>query len=315
MDFKRILKRLSHQWQVKLYLFFLAVLLWGFVVINKSYETVVSVDLIPINVQDGKLIVSEIPEHVKVRFTGTGKDLILMQYVSKPRLELNMETIQHFYDYPLRVNQVILSPDLEAIPMTVISPETVKVVLEDMLVRRVRIVPNIDVDPHPGYTFATEPYVLPDTCTITGPRSIVRRMQTITTESYKAKDVKKSIREEIALSLPDSLHLSAQPGMVTLVAEMDKIAERDIKTIKIGVIRLPHDSNLAIDPPELDMRVSGPAKRLARLTADSIQVYVDFSKWNPETRECVPEFNLPEGIEWVQSNPEKVRIVVEVNTP
>ncbi len=315
MNFRKIVKRMKHQWQIKLYLFLLACLLWIFVVINKSYETVVPVKLDTINLREGKLVVSDLPDYVTMRFTGSGKDLIMMKYFNEPRLELNLHTIQHFFDYPIRVNQVILSPELDAIPMTVVSPETVKVVLEDLLERRVRVEPIVDLATQPGYTLLSEPYVLPDSVTISGPRSVVRRMQSVQTERAEFSKARKTIQEELELAIPDSLHVTAKPDKVLLTVEVDKIAQRAIRGVPVGVIRLPRGRNITLEPAMLDVTVTGPAKRLARLTADSIQAYFDFSQWDPETRAYPVEFNLPDGISDAQPDPEEIEVFMGVDSP
>ncbi len=310
--FQRIIKAVTRQWKMKLYLFSLAVILWFFVINNQTYETVIDIDLLPVKVKPNKVLVSEIPEKVEVRFTGKGKDLLILNHIQQAYLELDLHTINYFFDYPIRLTQIVIPHGLDVTAEAIVAPETVKVILEDELLKRVPVIPRADLQLQPGYMLVGSIKAEPDSVDISGPKNQMRNLRNIETEELALEKIKQDVNENIPLALPSPDQMSVNPHSVSILATVDKIAQRKLERIPVGAVRIPHGRRVSLEPPSINVTLKGSARRLAKITPDSIDAYVNLNRWNPEQKLYTPEFNLPPGLELISSNPDQVRVRVEV---
>ncbi len=312
---QKIADLIKFQWRTKFYLFLLAIVLWIFVVFSQVYETVLDVPVVSSHIKPQKVIVSDVPETASVRFSGKGGDLIILKYASTPEIVLDMSTINYFFDYPMKTSYLNIPPGLNVTPLAIISPETVKVVLEDELLVRLPVRPKATINTEPGYTLVGAIRGNPDTVTVSGPKSEVRKLRFVTNDTITFDKVKKDISEEVGVVIESAEHASAYPATFELKADIDRIGERKISRIPIGAIRVPRGRRVLTEPSSIRVVIRGPSRRLAGLTVDSISAYVNLNFKPPETKKIQPTVNLPSGIELVSIVPEEVQVRVEVSTP
>lgn len=303
-------KKLKRNWQLKLYMLVLAIILWFFVVANQTYETVMDVPLKVVDMKPEKVLVSDLPGAVSVRFSGVGKDLLIMKYIQSPRVELDIHTINYFYDYPVRTEFVVVPSQLEVNPLYIVGPDTVKIRLEDELVRRVPVNPQVTVKPMPGYMLSGPVTTIPDSVTVVGPRSEVRRIRAVRTEEMALEGVDKSTQESVPLTQPGE-NITLVPENVRATVQVDKIAERIIQRVPVELTGVPEGRGVLLEPASIDVNLRGPATRLAQMTKDSIGVWLDLSEWGPDSNRLVPEIRIPEGVDVLGTSPERVRVRLE----
>jgi len=308
----KIIKLLSYQWQIKAYLFILACALWVFVVTNQIYEIELEVPLVTRKIKPGKIIVSELPPTANIRVSGRGKDLLFLKHIKHPRLELDLHTINYFFDFPVEPEMVTIPPGINATVHAIIEPETLKVILEDEKSVLVPVVPDVSVHLLPGYTQVGLIRTYPESVRVAGPNSLIRKLKHASTQETVFEKVKKSIEASAPVQLTDTKLLHVSPQNVKILIEIDKLAERKIGPVLVGAIRIPHGRNVSFEPSTIKVVLKGPARRLAGLSPDSVDAYINLSKWSSDKRSYSPEFNLPFGIELVKTSPEQVRVRMEV---
>ena len=307
---KTILHRLSRNWQVKLYMFLLAILLWFFVVTHQVYETGIEIPLDIVDIKPSKILVSDVPQTVSVRFAGPGKDLLILKYIQPARLELDIHTINYFYDYPILTDYVVVPPGVAVEPLYIIGPDTVNIRLEDEMIQRLPVIPRVEVQPEAGYILSKPVATSPESVTVSGPQSLVRRLRQIETEERIFVGLKETTEQEIPLVLPSD-RMRIIPNQVRSLITIDKIGERLIQRVPVVARQVPFGRTVVLEPSTVDLRVQGPAERLANLTVDSLMVYIDLRRWRADVRDYTPGISLPEGIELHDMNPDLVRIRLE----
>ena len=305
-----IVQRLKRNWQVKLYMFILAILLWFFVVTNQTYETGIDVPLDIVDMKSDKILVSDVPATVSVRFAGPGKDLLILKYIQPARLELDIHTINYFYDYPILTDYVVVPPGVAVDPLYIIGPDTVNIRLEDLLIQRLPVVPRVEVQPEAGYIVSRPVSTSPESVTVSGPQSLVRRLRRIETEERIFVGLKTTTEQEIPIVLPDE-RMRVTPTQVRSKIEIDKIGERLIQRVPITPRQVPFGRSAILEPSTVDVRVQGPSERLAQLTVDSLSVFLDLRRWSATVRDYEPSVTLPQGIELQNLNPDLVRVRLE----
>jgi len=289
----------------------LAIFLWLFVVLNQQYETAIDIPLNIVEMKTNKVLISEVPENVAVKFSGSGKDLLILKYIQQASVDLDIHTINYFYDYPIQMEFIVTPPALDVEPLYLIGPDTAMIRLEDQLVKRIPVIPNITVRSEPGYTLGGSITTIPDSVTVSGPQTVVRRLRRIETEERSYEGLQAPMEDVVSI-IEVGKKVIIAPSHVRVNIPVDKISERVITQIPVTTSRIIPGRRILLEPSIVDVRVLGPASRLSDLTADSIVVNVDLDRWRSNVRDYEPHITLPDGIEFVSVNPNKVRVRVEI---
>jgi YbbR domain-containing protein len=306
-SFRKIFKN----WQVKLYMIILAFFLWIFVVTNQNYETTLNVPLQVVDLRPGKVLISDLPEFVRIRYSGSGKDLLFMKYIQQGRFELDIHTINYFYDYPLLMEFLVIPPGLNVEPLFIIEPDTVIIRLEDELLKRVPVRPLIEAEPSAGHVIVGNIRTIPDSVTLSGPRTLVRRVRYVETEEMNLTNLSETIQIETVIQQLDP-KIIIIPSIAIANINIEKIGERTINRIQVKVINVPPGRRIILEPSTIDLEIKGPTGVLARMTSDSVNVVLDLSNWIPNIRDYSPEISVPDQVEYVGHKPDRVRVRVEV---
>ena len=306
----RLLKKFPKDWQLKIYMFLLAVLLWTFVVTNQVYEVVMDVPLDIVDMKPNKVLVSDVPQSIPVRFSGVGKDLLILKYIQPSRIELDIHTINYFYDYPLRTAFVSVPPGLDVQPIAIVGQDTMNIRLEDVLERILPVRPIVQAEPALGYMISGDVNTTPDSVTVYGPQSAVRRLRIVQTDTARFQGLDKTTQDNVQLS-PLGTNIRITPSSVRVTIPVDKIAERRMPRISVKAQGTPLGREVLMEPSTVDVTLGGPAKRLATMTSDSIGALVDLYNWDPSVREYPVSLTLPPGIESVDIEPARIRIHLE----
>ncbi len=304
-------KKIFRNWQVKLYMIILAFFLWIFVVTNQNYETTLDVPIQVIDMRPGKVLISDLPEHVRIRYSGSGKDLLFMKYIQQGRFEIDIHTINYFYDYPLEMEFLVIPPGLNVEPLFIIEPDTVKIRLEDELLKRVPIRALITTEPSPGHVVVGGVTTTPDSVTISGPRTLVRRVRYVESEELSLSNLNENIQREISIQ-PLDQKIIIVPSIAIANINVERIGERTINRVPIELINIPPGRHIILEPSTVDVDFKGPTGILAKMTSDSINVVIDLSNWRPNIRDYSPDITVPDQVEYVGHKPDRVRVRVEV---
>ena len=282
----------------------LAIFLWLFVVTGREYEEVEKIPLVIANLKPDKMLVNEIPKEVEVRFRGSGRALLGLHVFTKAVVELNLSTINFFYDYPLSIDLVEISSGGGLTPLEIVRPDSVRIILDEIHQAELRVIPDMYIKPAAGFIQVGEVKVSPAKLKVTGPFQVLSAIKRITTERVEFKEAKRNIREKVPLHFPHP-KVSAEIQEVTITADIEKLTEMLFKNISVRVLNPPTDIEVQLHPPAVAVKISGPLSVLKKITPDQIAVTVDFPRREMEEITGLhPIVKLPEGAELISVAPD-----------
>ncbi|MDP8240613.1 MAG: hypothetical protein P9X24_16095 [Candidatus Hatepunaea meridiana] len=298
--------------RVKLGLFILATLLWFLVVSQRSYEHSLTIPIQITGLKSGKLIVSEIPEEAKVTFHAQGRELMRMQFYTRPYLRIDLSTISRFYTFRPHLDMVVVPGGLDAKPIDVISPDSIFIKLDDKLELALPVSPRITAVSAAGYTFVGDFEIKPPEATIIGPRSQVVRLDSLETEAVELGKVKRNTVLDLDIILPANVYgARIIPLQVKALIRVERLGESKINQVPIRVINTPRGREVVIDPVSVDVEVTGGISNISNINADSIRAWVDFREYNMTKGGRAPvhiETSLNVGVRGI--TPENVRLII-----
>lgn len=292
---------LTQNWGLKLLSLALAVLLWLFVVGQKSSEMTISIPLELTGVPDDLVILNRVPETVRARLSGPRT---LLSSITPQQLSviLSLEGAQPgtatFENLASRIHLP------KRIEVTYLSPSVVSLELDPKGVKRVPVKPRLRGDPVSGLKVVGV-RVDPAEVEVEGAASVLKNIGEIPTEVVDVSGLEGSVSRPVELALPHPTlrRVSEQPEILHVLVRED-VSRREF----LGVpVRMQDPAWVAV-PATADVRVEGPFRAVMRLSGAEVELVARWvGRQAPKGRVALVA-RLPEGIRMVGVNPRTVEL-------
>ena len=309
-----------------LYSFVIAFIFWFFIKSEDTYSVTTSIPLVARNLQEQKTYKEEVPESIIVTLKGSGRAFIWLRFfdnfyedykavidLSSIADEYNFELDQYYKNNP---EKIVLPASLELEFVEVISPRSIKINLDQYLVKKVPIKSEVIVSTAPGYIQAGEEVFFPDSISIGGPQEIVDSINFVKTQKDTLVDLVSSIESEFLIINPDKV-VDFDPKKVKGFIDIQPISETIVTGIPVKLINKPNDVNVFVNPATVSLTIVGGLDQIASIVSTDIEVLINFEKsWSADKQFYSPEVRIPDSIlEWKELSPNNLEILVikEIN--
>ena len=309
-----------------LYSFVIAFIFWFFIKSEDTYSVTTSIPLVARNLQEQKTYKEEVPESIIVTLKGSGRAFIWLRFfdnfyedykavidLSSIADEYNFELDQYYKNNP---EKIVLPASLELEFVEVISPRSIKINLDQYLVKKVPIKSEVIVSTAPGYIQAGEEVFFPDSISIGGPQEIVDTINFVKTQKDTLVDLMSSIDSEFLIINPDRV-VDFDPKKVEGFINIQPISETIVTGIPVKLINKPNDINVFVNPATVSLTIVGGLDQIASIVSTDIEVLINFEKsWSADKQFYSPEVRIPDSIlEWKDLSPNNLEILVikEIN--
>ncbi|HHL73420.1 MAG TPA: hypothetical protein ENJ29_13020 [Bacteroidetes bacterium] len=293
---------LLDNYKVKLVSVLVAMLFWFVVVTENEYDDIITVAIRPVNIPEDRIVVNDLPATARVKFKGNGKTLLGLRYFGDAAVELDLSHTDDQALIPLTPDMVSVSrasQELQA--LAIIEPDQVEVKLARLKQKRVKIIPQIEIEADAGFALIGGIRLLPDSLTIKGPVPHVRSITEIKTEKRHFERVRTAFRGHVPLvPFADSLRIQLPLHEVTFEADVQKLLEYEIQEVPVHVINVPANLEITALPSVATVTVVGGEKQLLELDLkpEDIFLYIDYDYSREHKNEDHKIFFKPiDGIE------------------
>jgi len=184
---------------LKLTSLILAIILWIFVILSGRADVTIDIPVNFINLPS-KLEVVDFPETISVSIEG-------QERILKTLKKSNLNALIDLSDAKTGKSFFTISRDNIELPkmmvITNIDPETVSVMIEEQMSKKVTVKPDIVGTPENGYAIV-EIISSPDSLIIEGPKSLVRKIRRIKTEPIDINGLNSDLIYKANLNLANS---------------------------------------------------------------------------------------------------------------
>ena len=306
--------------QIKLGSLLLAILLWFFVVTDIEYFFDLNIPLRVEGLSENKALNNEIPETIKGRFRGKGHTLLwakMTMPASETGLVLDLSKTSNTQVYYLDTyfnehpDRFILPRDYNLDLIHVVEPESIWVSVETMAHKELNVNVHAAINPALGYMVVGEIDVEPSRVTVSGPRSLLDKMNSISVDPIELNDVNSDVLVDIPLRLEPAQLFQLEVEAATVTADVQSIGSVEFANIPIRLENVPPGIEISVIPSAIGLEVEGGLDRLLELDAEDFTVSFDYAaNWTQDQLLYVPEATLPMGARRVNRFiPEKIEIV------
>ena len=299
--------------------FFLAVLLWLFVVSGNNYTMMLDIPIEARNLNAQKTYLEEVPSFASVILEGKGRDLFksfILKSYSEFKLVLDLDGISQEYEFILNdyfdknPSKVVLPPSHNVRFVEVVYPNRIKIKLDEIMEKKVQVLSNINELVKDGHIQIGKTEFQPDSINIIGPRVELDKISSVYTVKDTLNNLFKLTKGQIDLLLPNRL-IKYSSKRVNYLFDVQQISERIIVDIPVNVINKIKGIRVFPSPQTVSLMLVGGVEQISKIKPSDISVIVDFNLWKMDKSFYIPEVLVPFDIlNWKNLSPRTIELGV-----
>jgi YbbR domain-containing protein len=285
---------------------------WFYVVIDNSFTHITDVTLRLVNKPEALILMSRVPSSVRVEFRGTGKAFFSYAFRDR-RIELDLHPVLRSSWMRLSVDMVKdIPPGMDLHPVRIVSPDSLFIELDHYAIKRMRVRPDIDVHSRDGFVQVDEVEGIPDSVTVSGPRSMLDGFSEVRTKRLEFRESEGEISGKVPLLLrhPDILRYSDR--IVKYRVDVQRLGERKIDGVPVRVLHVPAGVKPIVVPSTLSLTLQGGVDVLARLNLQDVSAVVDYQdRHGISGNRYSALIRLPQNIVFSDVQPKVFELIIE----
>lgn len=276
----------------------LALLVWVHVATEKEYSHDMKLPITDVALDASLTLASPPPESLTVTVSATGKQLLRKKWRHRG---LRVNATQYNagrHQVALSTNNVsLVGPTGDLKLEDIVGPNQVTLnidVLSDIILP---VTPNFVAETDEGYALAMPISISPDSATLFGPRTVIRRFQDIATENRQLKGLRDDVTVKVALDCPPMHGLSIAPDSVTVDLRVVPVKTRVLEAVPVRIFNAPPDDDVMSQPTTVRVEITGPPVEVDQLDAGAVTASANFRSLSGNGKaelkvDCPPAFRI-----------------------
>lgn len=287
-----------------------SITVWVSIALSDEYYSIYKLPIAIIDLPSGYTVGNDLPETITVRLKGDGWKLMSFELGSSKFFFVSVKGDSGLITANL-LNNVENNPWFTAgINILDISPKSLRIVVEPIAEKKLKIIPELNLDFKEGYSLASKVSVQPDSILVRGPASVIRRMETFRTKEITLKNLDQ--KTTFLAELEELRGFETEQKFVSITLDVQRIVENSISDIPVNVINKPENVDVILIPNTINCTFRGGVNILGKVTLGDIIATVDYNTVIADTLGFVrPEIQSPENINLLSVKPDKLKYVIK----
>lgn len=255
----------------------IAIALWLVANLQHDVERNVAIDVNYANLPPGLVVVNNPPEKLNLRVRGPRSQLSSISAKSM-LFTIDLSNIADgMSKFEIGTDQITPPRDVQ---VTGISPAEIKIEADQLAEKKVKVEPSIG-PPEVGYEIVGTPEVSPSTAQIEGPKNLLSKINSITTDPVSVKGEKSKFTIEVPLRSPYSIVNILGDNTVKVTIDIkEKTLEKEFNNLNISYINFDEFDFETNGNISTELAFEGPFSIINNLNSNDIELYVDGSDIN-----------------------------------
>lgn len=252
----------------------------------------------------GKVLVSDLPDRVKLTLSGSRS--VLNSIESVDAVAINLSAADQYYYFEPEAFGLPAGIDVKVVPSTLVLD------WEDRIERTLTVRPQRVGELPEGLELTKEPRVSPRTVRVSGPRSVVQTMSEVMTDpvDVAVAGVGEHVRRVRISSLPPGVQMEDVRDVAVRFAVSARENERRIERLEVAT--LGHTAPVAVRPVHVNVVLGGSEAPVAALDEEHVVPVVNLEGFEltPGSSQAakVEVRGLPAGVRVVRIEPPEVLV-------
>lgn len=298
--------------------FFMAVLLWILVTLNRPYPSEYHYPVVLKDVPEDILLTGQTAHELTLEVRGIGVDLMV------EHMRIRRDTIHLPFLPDLRQGRMVNSMDFAAsfkptLPpgatLVRIQPGRFGIEFSEKVSKRVPLVLNTEIPLKPAYQPAQPPRLSDDSVTLIGAEEQLENIELW----YTAAGRTEIVTEPTSLSIPvmDTTEgIAVKPKLVSVSVEPRWFTETVIK-VAVEVQGVPADTRVRLSHSFIDVVCLVPMADYERILDESkhLKAVISYTDLNPSMPYIIPKLDFPAPIRIISRKPLELQYVIVRGVP
>jgi len=287
-----------------------AILLWVFVSFSDEYTTTITVPIKFSNFKEGYTI--QYQSDTEVTLTLKGEGWVLAQITMGPKSKFEISTDNKIGKQVVYLNDALSNNPwiTSSVQVVRVDPAQIDYTIERISYKSVPIIPNVSIGTKENYGLVSEVKLEPDTVRISGPKSIMRKLNAVITKSIVFEDLDEKVRQKVELEPIN--HIVYENNSCVISFDIQKIVDKSFNDIPVEVRDVPPSRELLLFPSKITVTLRGGIKMLGTLKAEKIHAYVKFQSAFRDTLGVIqPTIEIPEYTKISNVEPETLEYIIK----
>lgn len=249
----------------------IAVFLWLMVNLGKEYYLTVNIPLEITNYSDDMAFSTPPPKIITVGVSGEGWNLVSL-YRNPPGITFRYE------EGLVDITNIVQSQLASYSDVTVqkVNPSFITVEMEPIAVKRVPVIPNLDIRLRTQYEISGSVRVYPDSVTVSGAESIIDTLRFWPTERLQLRNVQQPVNRRLHLVTRDGIQIK-DTTQVDVAFDVTEFTEGEIR-IYVRARNIPEGQQIRFNPSVISVRYDVPIEFFSEAQeAIPYEAFVSFS--------------------------------------
>ncbi|MBU0985548.1 MAG: hypothetical protein KKA42_16865 [candidate division Zixibacteria bacterium] len=303
---------LENPW-LKLAAFAMAFLVWIHVATEKTYNYELKLPITEISLKDDLTLSRQPPGSLMVAVSATGKQLLRQRWRLEG-LRINATQCQAGrYNLPLSTGNTSLAHLTSDITLDeVISPPSILLEIDAEGTATVAVILDIRAVPDEGFAMGIDTVIVPDSVTLTGPRSSLARFPAVFTEQKQLTGLRNNVSMMLPLVTPPGYGFQLSPDSVAVTVKVMPVKTRMYTNLPILVFHATPGSGVTPRPAQIDVELTGPPDQIDKLDPTAVTVSIDVHEMTVNGRAPI-RVDCPPGYRVKSMSADSARIIQENN--
>ena len=265
----------------------IATVFWLLSALSQNYNTQIKYPVRFVNLPKDKVLVNELPRYLDLNVDGYGFTLLrykVKQSVVPASIDLERTTLfplkgkenKHFVltRYITKQLEEHISDEIDVL---YIQPDSIIFDFTKIVTKKVPVSANVSFSTSQQYLITKKPWCQPDSIELSGPKSILDSIQSVTTKHLDLDDLTHNMQRNVGIESIDEVKLSEKRVKVSI--EVEKFTEGKLK-LPISVMNMPDSLVLKTFPDEITVVYQVALSDFEKVKPYQFKLAVDYNNFH-----------------------------------
>jgi hypothetical protein len=288
------IKKSNKNSKIKSFLFFLllAIVFWGLTKLSRQYTSSTGVNIEYTHLPEGIVVADTTSKMLTFEMTANGYEF-LMHKLSEPSLKIDVGSYYVEGDERITIRKEQLLQLLQGelkknVSISSLSKNELLIILNKIISKKVPIIGKTNFSFKEGYGTLDSLHLKPDSIKISGPSSIVQKVNAVYTKLITKKNIDADINMSASLELPDNKKVTLAAKEINITLNVTEFSQMQL-AVPIEVVNVPNNLTVKIIPEIVRISFIVSVDDFNLITAKDFKLVCDYSERNTSNNSMSPK--------------------------
>lgn len=302
--------------KVKRFLFFLlvAAIFWVLTKFSREFTATMHAKIHYENIPETAALSEGNIRDISFDLTANGFEILFYKF-KKPSINIQVGKFynkeKNYFTIPKNeLNRMVSSNFSRSLAIKNLSVEALKVYLDPIVLKKVRVEPNYTFTFKDGFKPVDSIRAIPDSVLISGPSGSLKDIHALKTETISMKNIEKDVSKKVKIKSINNEIVSINPDEVTISQKVAEFSQGKF-TLPVEVINVPPDMDIKLISPNVTVTFDVSVANFSAVARENFRVVCDYSKRNTQENFMIPILEkMPSNIQNVFFEPKKIDFLI-----